>query len=167
MDVFAWSYQDMPSINSNIVVHKWSLQPDCTPVKQKLKRTIPDMALKISEEVKRQFNYGFLVVAKYHQWVANIVPMPKKDNKVKTCVDYRDLNNVSPKDDFPLPHIDTLVDNILNLLSSPSWMDCQAITRPRCLQKIWKIPCSLPLRENFLIRLCLSVSRTQGQLTRE
>jgi len=27
------------------------------------------------------------------------------------CVDYRDLNKASPKDDFPLPHIDTLVDN--------------------------------------------------------
>ena len=27
------------------------------------------------------------------------------------CVDYRDLNKVIPKDDFPLPHIDILVDN--------------------------------------------------------
>ena len=43
--------------------------------------------------------------------MANIVPVPKKDGKVWMCVDYRDLNRASPKDDFPLPHIDVLVDN--------------------------------------------------------
>ena len=37
--------------------------------------------------------------------------MPKKDGKVRMCVDYRDLNRASPMDDFPLPHINILVDN--------------------------------------------------------
>ncbi|XP_050916132.1 uncharacterized protein LOC127131245, partial [Lathyrus oleraceus] len=111
VDVFAWSYQDMPGLDTDIVVHKLPLQPDCPPVKQKLRRARPDMALKICDEVKRQFDAGFLAVAKYPQWVANIVPVPKKDGKVRMCVDYRDLNKASPKDDFPLPHIDTLVDN--------------------------------------------------------
>ena len=45
------------------------------------------------------------------QWLANIVPVPKKDGKVRMCVDYRDLNKVCRKDDFSLPHIDTLVDS--------------------------------------------------------
>ena len=40
------------------------------------------------------------------------MPIPKKDDKVRMCVDYRDLNRASPKDNFPLPHIDTLVNNI-------------------------------------------------------
>ena len=39
------------------------------------------------------------------------MPVPKKDGKVRMCVDYRDLNRASPKDDFPLTHIDILVDN--------------------------------------------------------
>ena len=45
------------------------------------------------------------------QWLENIVPVTKKDGKVRMCVDYRDLNKACPKDDFPLPHIDTLVNS--------------------------------------------------------
>jgi len=110
-DVFAWSYQHMPGLDPDIVQHKLPLRPECSPIKQKLRRMKPEMALKIKEEVEKQFNAGFLVVAKYPQWVANVVPVPKKDGKIRMCVDYRDLNRASPKDDFPLPHIDTLVDN--------------------------------------------------------
>ena len=41
----------------------------------------------------------------------NIVSILKKDGKVCLCVDYKDLNKASPKDDFPLPQIDMLVDS--------------------------------------------------------
>jgi hypothetical protein len=40
-----------------------------------------------------------------------VVVVPKKDGKIRVCVDYRDLNKASPKDNFHLPHIDVLVDN--------------------------------------------------------
>ena len=71
----------------------------------------PEMSGKIKVEVMKQFNEGFLAVTSYTQWVSNVVPVPKKYGKVYMCVDYRDLNRASPKDDFPLPHIDVLVDN--------------------------------------------------------
>ena len=48
----------------------------------------------------------------YLEWLANVVPMPKKDGRVRICVDYMDLNKACPKDDFPLPHIDVLIDNV-------------------------------------------------------
>ncbi|KAK8517059.1 hypothetical protein V6N13_092337 [Hibiscus sabdariffa] len=110
-DVFAWSYQDMPGLNTDMVVHKLPIKEGCKPVQQKLRRMRPDVLLKIKEEIKKQFDAGFLCTVKYPEWVANIVPVPKKDGKVRMCVDYRDLNKASPKDNFPLPHIDTLVDN--------------------------------------------------------
>ena len=45
------------------------------------------------------------------EWLANVVPIPNKDGKVRMCIDFWDLNKASPKDDFPLPYIDILVDN--------------------------------------------------------
>ena len=49
-------------------------------------------------------------MVEYSEWLANVIPIPKKDDKVRVCVDFRDLNKASPKDDFPLPYIDMLVD---------------------------------------------------------
>ena len=54
---------------------------------------------------------GFLITIAYFDWVANIVPMPKKEGKVRMCVDYRDLNRASLKDNFPLPYIETVIAN--------------------------------------------------------
>ncbi|KAI5402156.1 hypothetical protein KIW84_066564 [Lathyrus oleraceus] len=95
-DIFAWSYEDMPGLDTDIVQHFLPLKTECVPVKQKLRRTHPDMAVKIKEEVQKQIDAGFLVTSTYPQWVANIVPVLKKDGKVQMCVDYRDLNKASP-----------------------------------------------------------------------
>uniref|UniRef100_A0A2N9FB32 RNA-directed DNA polymerase n=1 Tax=Fagus sylvatica TaxID=28930 RepID=A0A2N9FB32_FAGSY len=83
-EIFAWSYQDMPGLDTDIVVPQDSFE---ARVQARKASTAPNEAR------------------------ANIVPVPKKDGKVRMCVDYRDLNRASPKDNFPLPHIDTLVDN--------------------------------------------------------
>jgi hypothetical protein len=71
----------------------------------------PEWMLKIKEEVIKQLQAGFIKVVSQTDWVANVVPVPKKDGKVRMCIDFKDLNRAFPKDDFPLPHIDVLVDN--------------------------------------------------------
>jgi len=87
-DIITWSYQDMPGLSSDIVQHILPLNSECSPVKQKLRRMKPEMSLKIKEEVKKQSDAGFLAIARYPKWVANIVPVLKKDGKVRMCVDY-------------------------------------------------------------------------------
>ena len=84
-DVFAWSYQDMPGLDTDIVVYRFPLREECASVKQKLGRVKPKMLLKMKEEVKKQLDARFLEVSKYPEWVANIVPVPKKDGKYE-CV---------------------------------------------------------------------------------
>ena len=65
----------------------------------------------MKEEIQKKLSVGFISVVQYPEWLANVVPIPKKDNKVRVCVDFRNLNKASPKDDFPLSHIDMLVDS--------------------------------------------------------
>ena len=110
-ETFTWSYQDMPGLDTEIVMHRILVNSECPPVRQALRRMKSEIILKIKEEVEKKLKAGFLTVITYSDWVANIIPMPKKDGKVM-CVDYRDSNRASPKDNFPLPHIDTLIDNI-------------------------------------------------------
>ena len=80
-------------------------------VKQNLRRMRSEWLLKIKEEVTKQLKVGFIKPVNQVEWIANVMPMPKKDVMVRMCVDFRDLNKACPKDDFPLPHIDVLVDN--------------------------------------------------------
>ena len=103
---------DVTGIDPSIVVHRILVHPWATPVKQKLWRMKPEWSLKIKDEIAKQLGANFIEPVAYPQWLANIVPVPKKDGKVRMCVDYRDLNKACPKDDFPLPHIDLLIDRM-------------------------------------------------------
>ena len=111
-EIFAWSYQDMLGLDTKIVIHKILVKSECPLVLQALQRMKSEVILKIKEEVEKQLKACFLTAIAYFDWVAKIVPMPKKDGKVCLCVDYRDLNRANMKENFPLPHIDTLIDNI-------------------------------------------------------
>lgn len=111
VEMFAWSYQDRHGLDIDIVAHRLPFREECHPIKQKLRRTRPDMSKKIKDKVQKQFDAGFLEVTYYPPWVANIVPVTKKDDKVGMYVDYCNLKRASSMDDFLLPHIDVLVDN--------------------------------------------------------
>ena len=65
----------------------------------------------MKKEIQKQLGVSFLSMVEYPEWLANVVLVPKKDDKVRVCVDFRDLNKASLKDDFPLSHIDMLVDS--------------------------------------------------------
>ena len=111
-EMFAWSYEDMPSIDPEIAQHHIDTRAHMVPVKQKLRRMRTEWLLKIKEEVTKQLKVGFIKPVHQAEWIANVVPIPKKDGKVRMCVDFRDLNKSCLKDYLPLPYIDVLVDNI-------------------------------------------------------
>ncbi|XP_062006103.1 uncharacterized protein LOC133723308 [Rosa rugosa] len=55
-------------------------------------------------------SYCFIREVQYPKWIANIVPVKKKNGQLRVCVNFRDLNDACPKDDFPLPIIELMVD---------------------------------------------------------
>ena len=80
--VFAWSYEDMLGLDRDIAEHHIPTYPEVRPVKQKLRRLRPEWAEKIREEIAKQIQTNFLEVVDCLQWLANIVPVSKKDGKV-------------------------------------------------------------------------------------
>ena len=90
----------MPGLDIEIMMHKILVKPEFPLVLQALWRMKSEIILKIKEEVEKQLKASFLTTIAYSDCIANIVPLPKKDGKVHICVDYRDLNQASPKDNF-------------------------------------------------------------------
>ena len=61
-------------------------------------------------EVQRLLNANVIREVKYSEWLANLVLVPKKNRKMRMCIDFIDLNKACKKDPFPIPRIDTSVD---------------------------------------------------------
>ncbi|XP_075097902.1 uncharacterized protein LOC142175222 [Nicotiana tabacum] len=127
VDVFAWSYDDMPGLSPEFVSHRLPTDPTRPSVKQKPRKFKPDLCFKIKEKVTKQIEANVVRVTNYPSWLENIVPVTKKDEKIRICVEYQDLNKASPKDDFPLPNIHILIDNCAKH-ELQTFMDCFADT---------------------------------------
>ena len=97
----------MLGLDTKIVIHRIPVKSKCLLVQQALQRMKVEIILKIKEDVEKQLKASFRTAIAYSNWVANLIPMPKKDGKVRMCVDYRDLNWASPKIIFPC-HISIL-----------------------------------------------------------
>uniref|UniRef100_A0A2N9EKX3 Uncharacterized protein n=1 Tax=Fagus sylvatica TaxID=28930 RepID=A0A2N9EKX3_FAGSY len=110
-DVFAWSHEDMPGIDPSIISHKLNVDPSLRPVKQKRRVFAPERNNAIMEEVDKLLAANFIREVFYPDWLANVVMVKKNTGKWRMCVDFTDLNKACPKDRFPLPRIDQLVDS--------------------------------------------------------
>ena len=78
LDVFAWSYEDMSGLDSFIIHNHLPILPHAKPIKQKLRRLHPRWSLQVMEEIQKQLSVGFLLVVEYPEWLANVVPVPKR-----------------------------------------------------------------------------------------
>ena len=81
IDVFAWSYEDMPGLDPQVAMHRLNIKPDVKPVKQQQRRFRPNIMEAIEAEVHKLIACGFLREEQHPDWVANIVPVLKKNGK--------------------------------------------------------------------------------------
>ena len=64
----------------------------------------------MQEEVTKLKQVRAIKEVFYPEWLANTVVVKKKNGKWRVCVDFMNLNKAYPKDPFPMPKIDQLVD---------------------------------------------------------
>nr|AAT85175.1 putative polyprotein [Oryza sativa Japonica Group] len=101
----------MPGVPREVIEHRLAVRPGARPVRQKVRRQAPERQAFIREEVARLLEAGFIREVIHPEWLANPVVVPKANGKLRMCIDYTDLNKACPKDPYPLPHIDQIVDS--------------------------------------------------------
>ena len=127
----------------------------------------PRVAPQVKEGLEELLKVGFIRTIEYPDWLANIVAVPKKNGKVRICIDFRDLNKATPKDDYPLPNIDLLIDStaghalfsFMDGYSGYNHIKLALVTNPKLLL--------LRLGVLFAIQSCRLGSRMLGQPIRE
>ena len=110
INVFAWNHSDMIGINPMLASHKLNIIPAAKPVRHKVRHFHLDRHHIIKTEVDNLLRAGFIREVKYPAWLANVVMVPKKGGKWRICVDYMELDEACPKDSFPVPRIDQIID---------------------------------------------------------
>ena len=101
----------MPSIPREVAEHTLKIHPDSKPVKQRLRRFDEGKCRTIGEENAKLLAAKFIKEVYHNEWLANPVLVRKKSEKWRMRVDYTRLNKACPKDLFPLPRIDQVVDS--------------------------------------------------------
>ncbi|XP_075109051.1 uncharacterized protein LOC142180854 [Nicotiana tabacum] len=109
--VFAWSYKEMPGLDPKVAVHHLAVKKGARPVKQAQRSFRPELIPSIEAEVNKLIEAGFIREVKYPSWISSIVPVKKKNGQIRVCVDFKDLNNACPKDEFPLPIPELMIDS--------------------------------------------------------
>ncbi|KAM1132646.1 hypothetical protein ACFX19_047714 [Malus domestica] len=102
--------QEMPGLDPIIAVHHLAVKPGTRPIKQTQRRYRSELIPQIEAEIDKLIEAGFIREVQYPKWISNIVIVLKKSGQIRVCVDFRDLNDACPKDDFPLPIIEIMVD---------------------------------------------------------
>ena len=113
MDVFTWSYEGLKEYDTSIIQHTIPIKPKEKPFKKKLWRINPNPVPIIEKEMKKLFDAKIIVTLRFSKWVANLVPVQKKNGEIRLCVDFRNLNKVSLKDNYPFPKMDQILQRVV------------------------------------------------------
>ena len=100
----------MPSIDPSIVEHEIRSYPDAKPIQQKLRPVNPRKEVAVKAEVEKLLKAIFIYPITLTKWVSNAVHVDKKQGTIHVCTDFHDLNKACPKDNYPTPFIDQIID---------------------------------------------------------
>jgi hypothetical protein len=103
----------MIGVPRELAEHALQIIPGSKRVRQAMRHFGDEKHRAIAKEISKLLKAGFIKEVIHTKWVANPVLVPKKNTKVlRMCVDYTGLNKACPKDPFPLPRIDQVIDSM-------------------------------------------------------
>jgi hypothetical protein len=112
VDCFSWNCQEMLGLNHDLIEHWLPIKAGFRPFKQQARCYNPLMYDQIKEEVDQLLKANFIRPCRYAEWISNIVPVEKKGyGKIRVCIDFRNLNRATPKDEYPMPIADMLIND--------------------------------------------------------
>lgn len=100
----------MPGIDPVIVAHETLTYPGAKYFFQRIHLVHPQKVVAIKVEVEKLLKASFIYLIPLTDWVSNIVHVDKKQGMIRACVDYCDINHACPKDNYPTPFIDKIID---------------------------------------------------------
>nr|XP_027102846.1 uncharacterized protein LOC113724106 [Coffea arabica] len=112
-DVFAWAAEEVQGVPHHLMIHELNVDPRIRPIKQKRRHLGPERSRAVGEEVDKLLPAKIIREAQYPTWLFNPVMVKKDTGAWRMCVDFTDLNKACPKNCYPLPKVDTLVDSAM------------------------------------------------------
>ena len=108
-DVFAWTYEDLKTYDTSIIKHVVPIKAGVKPYQQPLRKMHRKLEPLIQSEVKKLLDARIIFKVRHSEWVSNMVPVRKKSREIRLCVDFRNLNRASDKDNYPVPPMEQLL----------------------------------------------------------
>eukprot|EP00253_Pinus_taeda_P025756 PITA_25756 len=109
MDVFAWKYEDQKAFDTTIVQHVIALEKEAKPYRKKLRKMHPSLEPLVKKELNKMLDAKIIFPVRDTHWVANLVLVRKKNGDIKLCIDFRNLNKASQKDNYPVPSMEHIL----------------------------------------------------------
>jgi hypothetical protein len=122
IDVFVWTYDNLKSYDKTIFQHVIPLREEAKPVKQNIRMMNPKLKPLVKVELEKLKKEGIIYPIIHSEWISNTVIVRKNIGEIQMCVDLRDLNKASIKDNFPLPNMEFMLQQV-TILECMSMLD--------------------------------------------
>jgi hypothetical protein len=106
---FSLDYTEMPGLDRSIVEHRLPVKKGFRPFQQWAHQMRTEVLEEVKKEIEKILEAGFIRPCRYAEWISSIVPIQKKDGRWRVYVDFRDLNRATPKDEYPMPVAEMLI----------------------------------------------------------
>jgi len=95
-----------------VAMHRLNIKPGRKTSQAATSTILPEIMEAIKSETKKLIDSSFVREEQYPDWVVNIIPVSRKNGKIRICIDFCDLNAAFRKDEFHLPIMNVMIDNM-------------------------------------------------------